>query len=115
MDIIKQYIFNPKENGILVNCTIKGPNGIIEGVFILDTGATFTTVTPEFLNRVGYSKDDYIGKIKTSTANGLSNGWLLQTISFGSLGLIRNNFQILIINLPLNLFVDGLLGQFFFK
>lgn len=43
---------------IIVNAFLTGPRKAAVGRFVLDTGAVFTTMTPELADLIGYSARD---------------------------------------------------------
>ena len=110
-----KFTFNSKNGLIVVPVTIKGPKLIVDANFVLDTGATFTVINSEVLYKAGYKNDDTIEKINTTTASGISSGSILKISSIGALGLLRRNLKIISKDLPVTLFVDGLLGLDFFR
>lgn len=82
--------------------------------FIVDTGATFTTISRADARRLGI---DYRGgtPLRTSTANGLVNGWqvALASVSVGD-ATLHNVDAIVVDNdsLPLGLLGMSFLGRF---
>jgi predicted aspartyl protease len=110
-----KFQFDRRKGLIIVPVTIKGPKMIIDANFVLDTGASYTVINSELLLRAGFQKDDYIEKINTTTASGISGGTIMKINSLGALGLIRNNLKIISKELPLTLYVDGLLGIDFLR
>ena len=110
-----KFEFNTKKWLILVPVTIKGPVNIVNAIFVLDTGASLTVINNDVLKRAGYKKDDYIEKINTTTASGISGGMIMKVTTICALGLIRRNLKIIAKDLPLTLFVDGLLGIDFLR
>lgn len=110
-----KFEFEPKKGLILVPVTIKGKVNTVNAVFVLDTGASLTVINNDVLLRAGYKKEDYIEKINTTTASGNSGGMIVKISSIAALGFIRKNFKIIAKDLPLTLFVDGLLGIDFLR
>lgn len=105
-----------KEGGlIIVEIKIKGIEKIYQGNFVLDTGATYTTISKELLLSIGYKNNDFGEKINLGTAGGRSSARWIKVKSFSSLGLIRSNFNIISADFPSNLMIDGLLGLDFIK
>lgn len=110
-----KFTFNKKKGLIIVPVTIKGPKLIVDANFVLDTGATFTVINSEVLYKAGFKKENIIEKINTTTASGISSASIMKISSISAMGLIRHNLKIISKDLPLTLFVDGLLGLDFFR
>ena len=51
---------------IVVDALITGPRMAVTGRFVLDTGAVYTTITPEIADSIGYSARDGISATMTS-------------------------------------------------
>ncbi len=99
----------------MIPVTIKGPKIIVDAIFVLDTGATYTVINTEILFKAGYKRSDFLEKITTTTATKCEEVNLMKISSLGALGLVRRNFKIITKELPITLFVDGLLGLDFYR
>lgn len=105
-----------KEGGlIIVPVAIYSHKSDIKASFVLDTGAFKTIIDYTILQMIEYKQSDYGKKVYTNTAGGRSSGRLIKIKSFGSLGIIRRNFEVLGKDLSPNLMIDGLLGLDFIK
>lgn len=85
---------------------------------IFDTGATNTTIDSNALYLLGYDLKDNIGKVEIETANGIIETEIFEIGHFGSLGLIKEQFQIQVYDfLAHGIFSDynGLLGLDFLE
>ncbi len=111
-----KHTFNSKEKLILIEASIKGPDLIHQGLFILDTGATHSVITEDFMTVIGYTKFDLLdGKLSVTTATGDTVAKVLKLESLKTLGLLRSNYLITVQKLPYKLFIDGIIGLDFFK
>ena len=63
---------------IIVEALLTGPRQTMPGLFVLDTGAMFTTMTPELADLLGYSARDGIKRARVHTAIGSEEGYLLR-------------------------------------
>jgi len=53
---------------IIIEALLTGPRQTLPGFFVLDTGAMFTTMTPELADLLGYSARDGIKRARVHTA-----------------------------------------------
>lgn len=94
---------------IIVEALLTGPRQTMPGLFVLDTGAMFTTMTPELADLIGYSARDGIKRARVHTAIGSEEGYLLRVAKLEALGVSMPSF-------PVHVFdrghedIDGLLG-----
>src|SRR5882724_11760524 len=63
---------------LIIPGQILGPRGMTIGRFVLDTGAVFTTITPELAELVGYGPRDGTRRTRVRTAVGNEDGYLLE-------------------------------------
>jgi clan AA aspartic protease (TIGR02281 family) len=75
---------------------------------VLDTGAVYTTITPQVAETVGYSGRDGLRRTRVRTAIGSEQGYVLATARFAVLGLIANEFPVHVFDLGHE--ISGLLG-----
>ena len=107
--------FRVNEKLILVPARVRGPRGRAGGRFALDTGASMTTLAPEFLDKVGYCARDGNDIKRVQTAVGPQTGYTLSLPAFESLGFAVEDLVVHVCDLR-NLELDGLLGlNFLFK
>jgi hypothetical protein len=79
---------------LIVHGRVTGPLGTTIGRFVLDTGAAFTTLTPELVDLVGYGARDGIRRTRVRTAVGSEEGFLLEVAGLDVLGLARPRFPV---------------------
>ena len=100
---------------ILVNIEVDGK---YELKMILDTGATNTTIDSNALYLLGHDLKDSVGKVEIETANGIIETDVFELVSFASLGIFKQNFQIQVYDfIAHGIFSDynGLLGLDFLE
>ena len=100
---------------ILVNIEVDGK---YELKMILDTGATNTTIDSNALYLLGHDLKDSVGKVEIETANGIIETDVFELVSFASLGIFKQNFQIQVYDfITHGIFSDynGLLGLDFLE
>src|SRR4051812_48713765 len=94
---------------LIVRGHVTGPlRAAIRGV-VLDTGAVFTTITPEMVALVGYGARDGTRRTRVRTAVGSEEGFLLEVARLDVLGLARARFPVHVFDLGHD-DIDGLLG-----
>lgn len=100
-----------RKNALMLNATI---NHEATGTFIVDTGATYTSISQHMADQI---KDEltYIGSVKITTANGQIKvpKVLIKSITIN--GLEAHNVEATIINLHHGSSFSGLLGLSFIK
>ena len=85
-------------------------NGVV-GSFIIDTGATFVSVSPDFASKAGIPSDGRV--IQQLTANGIGHG-VLATANAVQIGPMKADQVAVLINAaPFGRNLDGLLGMSF--
>lgn len=94
---------------LIIRGRVTGPLGTSIGRFVLDTGAVFTTITPEMVDLVGYGVRDGIRRTRVRTAVGSEEGFLLEVVRLDVLGLTRPRFPVHVFDLGHD-DIDGLLG-----
>ena len=94
---------------ILVRAVVTGPRATVVARLVFDTGAVYTTITPEVTASIGYSVRDGIQRTRVRTAIGSEQGYVLTVAHFGMLGRVIPSF-------PVHVFdrghedIDGLVG-----
>jgi len=90
-------------------------NKTVLGVFAVDTGATYTVITPEFAQKLGVNITPETPRMALVTANGPVNAPVV-TLNHVALGDIElNNIQAIVQPLGKDSVICGLLGLNFFK
>ncbi len=105
----------PESGLIVIRVEIDGKS---ELKMVLDTGATNTTIDNNAQYLLGYDLKDSIGRVEIETANGVIETDVFEVLSFSSLGLSQDNFQIQVYDfLAHGIFSDynGLLGLDFLE
>jgi predicted aspartyl protease len=97
---------------IIVEALLTGPRQTMPGLFVLDTGAMFTTMTPELADLLGYSARDGIKRARVHTAIGSEEGYLLRVAALEALGVSIPSCPVHVFDLG-HEDIDGLLGLSF--
>jgi len=109
------YRFNGSGPFVGVRVRIAGPGGAFTYAFALDTGATWTVVSPRALAIIGY---DIAAAGETSaivTASGREDLRRIEVDSVSALGVSRSGLRVVCHQLPEGLRVEGLLGLDFLR
>jgi predicted aspartyl protease len=94
---------------IIVKVLVAGPRQTTTGRFVLDTGAVFTTMTPELAELIGYSARDGVRRTRVHTAVGSEDGYLLRVAELEALGTAMPSFPVHVFDLGHD-DIDGLVG-----
>ena len=97
---------------IIVEATVTGPCGTTPGRFVLDTGATMTTMIPELADSIGYSPRDGFKRTRVHTAIGEEEGYALRVADLAVLGFTMPSFPVNVFDLGYD-GIHGLLGMNF--
>jgi predicted aspartyl protease len=97
---------------IVVDVAVTGPRHKKIGSFVLDTGATVTTLVPIFANAVGYGPRDGLVRTTVRTAISKEAGYALRVVDFNALGFRAQRFAVHVFDLGFD-DIDGLLGMNF--
>jgi predicted aspartyl protease len=76
---------------------------------VLDTGAVYTTITPEISHSIGYSVRDGGRRTRVRTAVGSEEGYVLAVATLAVLGRVVPNFSVHVFDLGHD-DIDGLVG-----
>lgn len=102
--------FATLDNLIFVLGRISGPHGVRTVRFVVDTGAAYTTLTPEIVDALGYGARERLQRTRVRTAIGSEQGYVLEVSRLSVLGIVAQT-------LPVNVFdlghddIDGLVGM----
>src|SRR6266704_453919 len=99
---------------ILVEAEVVGPARWMEARLVLDTGAAATTLTPQVIEKVGYTRRDGFKKAKVHTAIGEEHGYWLRVAEFTVLGMTTPDFALTVFPLG-HKDIDGLVGMNFLR
>jgi clan AA aspartic protease (TIGR02281 family) len=100
---------------ILVDAEVAGPTGrTVEVRLVLDTGAAATTLTPQVVEKIGYTRRGGFKKAKVHTAIGEEHGYWLRVAELTVLGVTTPNFALTVFPLG-HEDIDGLVGMNFLR
>src|SRR3989338_8188419 len=103
-----RYKFDLKSGIIPVNVELHGER-VLTTKMVLDTGATFTIVSWDVADLLGYTPDSE-SKIKIITASGTETVKTFKIKKLKALGQEASNMKLVCHNLPQESGIDGLLG-----
>ena len=105
------YPFKLESNGIIVPCSVKGPQGIASLDMIIDTAATLTVLPINLLMKVGIDVNEKTSIAWIETANGLVPRPVVRIPKMAVLGTLLSDVEAVGINFaPTGLRRRGLLG-----
>ena len=81
---------------------------------VLDTGAATTTLVPELIEEIGYTRRDGFKEARVHTAIGAERGFWLHVAELTVLGVTAPNFAITVFPLG-HKDIDGLVGMNFLR
>jgi clan AA aspartic protease (TIGR02281 family) len=99
---------------IIVRAEISGPATTTAARLVLDTGAAATTLVPEVIERIGYTRRDSFKKAKVHTAVGEENGYWIRVAELTVLGVTTPDFALAVFPLG-HPDIDGLVGMNFLR
>jgi clan AA aspartic protease (TIGR02281 family) len=99
---------------IIVEAEISGPAAATEARLVLDTGAAATTLVPEVIDRIGYSRRDSFKKAKVHTAVGEEKGYWIPVAELTVLGVTTPDFTLAVFPLGYQ-DIEGLVGMNFLR
>jgi predicted aspartyl protease len=105
--------FDPALDLIFVDASLAGPRGRHTTSVALDTGASMTTVVPDWIDRIGYSVRDGIEITSVMTIRGPKPGFILPVAELTVLGFTLRGFTIHVIDIEMG--VQGLIGLDFLR
>ncbi len=112
---MQKYFLDPSSQVILISALIVGPRNAHNIRLILDTGASFTLISPEILVRVGLDPVAVLNKRPITTASGIEYVPFLKIPTLQLLGVERHDVEVCAHSLPSNLPARGLLGLNFLR
>lgn len=98
---------------MVVEAEIVGPTRSWPARLVVDTGAAATTLTPQVVAKIGYSRRDGYRKARVHTAVGEEHGYWLRVAEFTVLNVTTPNFALTVF--PLGHDIDGLVGMNFLR
>jgi clan AA aspartic protease (TIGR02281 family) len=99
---------------IVVPAMFTGARGSAPARLVLDTGASFTTITHELADSLGYSARDGHGLARVTTAVGVEHGYFLRVATIEVLGFALRDIEVHVFDLG-HRGIDGLLGMSFLR
>lgn len=99
---------------IVVEAEVVGPARTWSSRLVLDTGAAATTLTPQVVEKIGYSERDGYKKAKVHTAIGEERGYWLRVAQLTVLDVMTPNFALTVFPLG-HKDIDGLVGMNFLR
>jgi len=107
------YYLTRRRDLLFARARVVGPAGSVVTHLLLDTGALVTTLTPEVIQRLGYTRRDGYQAASIRTAVGVEHGYSLRVAKFDALGIWTPNFALQVF--PLGHDIDGLIGMNFLR
>ncbi|MCW5802555.1 MAG: clan AA aspartic protease [Deltaproteobacteria bacterium] len=99
---------------MVVEAEVAGPLRSLRARLVVDTGAAATTLTPEVVERIGYSQRDGYKKARVHTAIGEEHGYWLRVAELTVLDVATPNFALTVFPLG-HKDIDGLVGMNFLR
>src|SRR5262245_44566917 len=99
---------------IVVEAEVVGPLRTAEARLVLDTGAAATTLTPNVIEKIGYSRRDGFKKARVHTAIAEGHGYWLRVAEFAVLDVTTPSFAVTVFPLG-HKDIDGLVGMNFLR
>lgn len=99
---------------IIVEAHVVGPRGGSTGCFVLDTGATMTTITPQIADNVGYPPRSGLRRSRVRSAIGEEEGYLASVLEFTAFKVTKRSFVLHVFDLGYDE-IDGLIGMNFLR
>jgi len=99
---------------IVVDAEVVGPVNATTARLVVDTGAAATTLIPELLETIGYTRRDGFQDAKVHTAIGEERGYWLRVAELNVLGVTTPNFAVAVFALG-HRDIDGLVGMNFLR
>jgi clan AA aspartic protease (TIGR02281 family) len=94
---------------IFVRGRIAGPLGTRIARLVLDTGAAYTTITPEVADDLGYGARDGRWRTRVKTAIGSEQGYVVTVAQLSVLGVAARSLPVHVFDLGHD-DIDGLVG-----
>lgn len=107
-------LFDANARAIIVPVLVVGPRTAHRFRFALDTGANVTSMRSEYLRLLGYDPAAVAHRRLVRSATGATRAPILTVSRLVSLGQVRTDFPIVVLDPPPALTADGLLGLDFY-
>jgi clan AA aspartic protease (TIGR02281 family) len=112
---VKVTRFDRSLDLLVVKARVWGPRGNTPLRFAVDTGAADTVITPELIDKLGYSPRDGERITTVRTAIGKEHGYSLRVKRFAALGFTVLDCRIHVFDLATGDDIDGLIGLSFLR
>ena len=99
---------------MVVDAEVAGPIRSWQARLVVDTGAAATTLTPQVVEKIGYSRRDGYKKASVHTAIGEEHGYWLRVAEFTVLDVTTPDFALTVFPLGHD-DIDGLVGMNFLR
>jgi hypothetical protein len=107
--------FDPDDDLIIVTAEVYGRHDSRRVILALDTAASYTHISSDVLDELGYSPLEGEAITSVRSAIGKETGYTLRVKRFESLGFAFDDFLIHVHDLPAGFGIDGLLGLSFLR
>ncbi len=107
--------FDPHQELVFILARAEGPWGMVELRLALDTAATGTVLSADWLTSLGYDLTVASEYRQMTTGSGVERVARLPVKKLLALGHERTNFPVVAYNLPPSSGIDGLLGLDFLR
>ena len=98
---------------MVVEAEVVGPLRSSRARLVVDTGAAATTLTPQVVAKIGYSRRDGYRKASVHTAIGEEHGYWLRVAELTVLNVTTSDVALTVF--PLGHDIDGLVGMNFLR
>lgn len=105
-------LLRPNNKGLALPVLI---NSNIMATFMVDTGATYTVITPMMARKLGVEITPETPRISIATANGVINAPVVTLKSIAIGGVEVRQIKVIVQNLGSDILLAGLLGMNFFQ
>jgi aspartyl protease family protein len=105
--------FNRKLDLIIVHARVWSPRSGRRLRLALDTGSSDTVVSPDLVEKLGYSVRDGEDIMTVRSATGKEQGWSLRVKRFSALGFAVPDYRLHVFDLATGDDIDGLIGLSF--
>jgi predicted aspartyl protease len=112
---VKRYRFERWQNLIIIQAAIEGERQVRTVRLLVDTGSTYTVVSWQRLQNLGYDPATSRERRQIFTVDSMIMVPRVRLRRFHCLGKIVENFLILCHTVPFISYVDGLLGTDFLR
>jgi clan AA aspartic protease (TIGR02281 family) len=102
--------FNRNRDLIVVEARLWSPRHDKWVSLVVDTGSSDTVVTPDLVEKLGYSVRDGEHVTTVRSAIGKEHGWMLRVKRFAALSFVVPDYRVHVFDLATGDDIDGLIG-----